>query len=351
MKTILPNVIIANLHKRHTGVSSTIKALIPHQAKGMDLGIADWGDLKTGCQSFSVWSLIVKGYSRPNGIARYRILHARRAIDMVLGIFLRDLLHQRWKLVFTSATNHHHSKMFLRLLGKMDVIIATSSFTYNFLPKEQCAAEIGHGIDTTVYFPDPLLSEGTNQKDTEGNKIGCIGRVRYAKGVDLFVDTMLAVLPKFPEFSATIAGLCKPKDESYQTQLLARIDKADLSERIIFSGEVDADHMIDLYRSMVLCVASSRSEGFGLVPFEALASGIPVVTTDTGAWPILIGKDIGRVVPADNVDKLSQATSEILSDVDLRKNMRQNARMRAVKYFPINREANGINLVYTSLLT
>ena len=348
MNKILPNVIIANLHRRHTGVSSTIKALIPYQKKGMDVGIADLGDLKTEHNKFSIMSLIIKGFSRPNGIARYRVLHTRRATDMILGIFLRDVLRQKWKLVFTSAANHHHSGMFLRFLEKMDVIIATSSFTYNFLEKEKCSVEIHHGIDTTKYYPDPNRSEDKHLR--EGNKIGCIGRVRYAKGVDLFVEAMLKVLPEHLNFQAIIVGLCKPKDEQYKKQLLGKIEVADLKQRIVFSGEVGADHMDELYRSMVLCIACSRSEGFGLTPFEALASGIPVVASNTGAWPILIGEDIGRVVEINSSEELIEASNEILSNVSLRETMRRKAREQAVECFPISKEALGINKVYASLL-
>ena len=314
----------------------------------MDVGIADWGDLNRGHSKFSILSLIIKGFSKPNGIARYRVLHARRAIDMVLGIFLRDLLGQKWKIVFTSATNHHHSRMFLRLLGKMDALIATSSFTYNFLDRDKFSAEIHHGIDTTRYFPDPKVSEYKNS--TEGDWIGCVGRIRHAKGVDLFVDMMLRVLPEQKNYKAKIIGLCKPRDKKFQQHLLTIIKRAGLKDRIVFSGEAGTEGMDQLYRSMVLCIACSRSEGFGLVPFEALATGTPVVTSMTGAWPILIGRDIGRVVEIDNSEEMVQATKELLSNGELREVMCKEAREQAVAKFHISKEARGINRVYISLL-
>ncbi len=348
MKNILPNVIIPNFHRRHTGVSSTVKALVPHQKRGMDIGIADWGDLKTGEKNHSILSLIIKGFSRPNGIARYRVLHTRRSIDMILGLFLRDVLKQRWKLVFTSAGNHLHSGLFLKLIGKMDVVIATSSHTYNFVDKELCSAEIHHGIDTTKFYPDPVQSE--DDQSSEGDKIGCIGRVRHAKGVDLFVDAMLKVLSNHLDFKAVIAGLCKPKDENFKKQLLAKIEAAEMEQMIVFSGEVGPEQMREFYRTMVLCIACPRSEGFGLVPFEALASGVPVVASNTGAWPILIGKDVGRIVKTDNTEELIAASEELLSNNSLRKTMRGKAREQAVKSFPISKEALGINKVYASLL-
>jgi len=348
MKTELPNVIVANLHRRHTGVSSTVRDLIPHQEKKMDVGIADWGNLNRGQSKFSILSLIIKGFSKPKGIARYRVLHARRAIDMVLGIFLRDLLGQKWKIVFTSATNHHHSRMFLKLLGRMDALIATSSFTYNFLSRDRFSAEIHHGIETTRYFPDPKLSEGKNS--SKGGWIGCVGRVRHAKGVDLFVDTMLKVLPEQKNYKAKIIGLCKPRDEKFKQCLIAIIERADLQGRVVFSGEVGTGGMDELYRSMVLCIACSRSEGFGLVPFEALATGTPVVTSMTGAWPILIGNDIGRVVEIDNSEEMVKTTKELLSNGELRRIMCKKAREQAVSKFHISNEARGINRIYTSLL-
>jgi lipopolysaccharide/colanic/teichoic acid biosynthesis glycosyltransferase/glycosyltransferase involved in cell wall biosynthesis len=78
------------------------------------------------------------------------------------------------------------------------------------------------------------------------------------------------------------------------------------------------------YHLMDVCVLPTYREGFGVVPLEAQAAGIPVVTTQaTGAVESVLDKQTGFIVPVSDVDALSAAIDSLLSDSALRKRMGQ----------------------------
>ncbi len=69
--------------------------------------------------------------------------------------------------------------------------------------------------------------------------IGCFGRIRHQKGTDLFVDAMIALLPRYPDWTAILCGRITPEHAAFGDELKARIAAAGLSERILFLGEVE----------------------------------------------------------------------------------------------------------------
>jgi len=347
MQFELPNIVVTNLHRRYTGVSATIRTLLPHQRKTRDIQLVDWSQHKSD-HAQSLWSIVLGGFSRPRGRAKYRILHCRRDIDMIIGIILRDLLRQKWKLIFTSAQNRHPRQILKYLINKMDCIIATCDHNLQFL--EWHSVIINHGVDTDR-IAKRLYSIDQDSGDTvPRNTIGIVGRIRHQKGVDLFVDVMIEVLPSFSEYKAVIVGRSKPSDEKYLEAIEAKIKLAKLENRIVFIGEVSPEILPDLYKQMAVCLACSRGEGYGLIPLEAMANGVPVITTAIGAWPQIVTKDVGSVVEIDDLPNLVNQLKYFLSNPKRLKQMAQSAPKHVVKHYSVHHEAHAINKVYQRLM-
>jgi mannosyltransferase len=66
---------------------------------------------------------------------------------------------------------------------------------------------------------------------------GCFGRVRHQKGTDLFVESMISLLPRRPDWIAIVAGRATPSHQAFETELKERVKSAGLAERILFVGE------------------------------------------------------------------------------------------------------------------
>src|SRR5690606_36056809 len=135
-----------------------------------------------------------------------RVWHARRNPEMLAGLILRDVLRAPLKLVFTSASQRDHTRWTRMLIRRMDEVIATSRKTAAYL--EVPATVVMHGIDLDRFHPAPDRAQAARALGLDPARLyaGCFGRVRRQKGTDLFVDAMIALLPRHPNWSAIVAG-------------------------------------------------------------------------------------------------------------------------------------------------
>lgn len=339
-------VIVANLKRRHTGVTSTIAALIPEQMKRLRIAVlgpklpAQWPRI-TWCD------LLSHGFSPPRG-KRFRIWHARRNLDALTGIILRSLADMPLKLVLTSAAQRRHRRWTHWLMRQMDVVVATSPETASYLPVP--AKIIFHGVDTSRYFPAEDRAREWRTSGLPGNfGIAVFGRVRPQKGTDLFIDAMCRLLPKFPEFTAVIIGAVTANQRWFDRRLRSMITAAGLADRIHFLGERPAAEIPVWFRRASIVVAPQRWEGFGLVPLEAMASGCAVVATRVGAaHHVVADEQTGYLVPPGDVEVLVQRLASLMGDPQLRLAMGERGRAHVVEHFSIEREARELENVYQS---
>ncbi|AXI24804.1 glycosyl transferase family 1 [Methanofervidicoccus sp. A16] len=106
------------------------------------------------------------------------------------------------------------------------------------------------------------------------------------------------------------------------------IDKLNLQKDIIFTGYVPEEDLPALYNAADLFVYPSIYEGFGLPPLEAMACGTPVITSNTSSLPEVVG-DAGIMVDPYDVDGLSKAMYEVLTNDGLREELRKKGLERA----------------------
>ena len=141
-------VVAPNFKRRLSGVTSTIVQLVPLQAR--TLGIATLGPgLPAGLPAIG-WRQLVGLLRRPRG-RPFRIWHARRNVEMIAGVLLRDVLRAPLKLVFTSAAQRNHKPLTKWLIRRMDAVIATNPRSAGFL--EVPHTVIMHGVDLEQFHP------------------------------------------------------------------------------------------------------------------------------------------------------------------------------------------------------
>ena len=334
-------VIAPNFKRRLSGVTSTIVQLVPLQ-RAMGVAIATLGPgLPENLPHLPALAPLAF-WQRPRG-RRFRIWHARRNIEMLAGIFMRDVLRMKLRLIFTSAAQRNHKPFTKWLIRRMNAVIATSARSGSFL--EVPHQVIMHGIDLERFHP-PMTDEDRFAAANLPGKyaIGCFGRVRHSKGTDLFVDAMIALLPQHPEWTAIITGRVTAEHQAFADELKARIAAAGLQDRILFLGEVPDVRV--WYRRLTLYVAPSRNEGFGLTPLEAMASQTAVVASDAGAYAEMIVEGTGKVVPAGDGAALRDAIAPYLGDPAKAEAEAINALKHVRATFPLQKEASAINAVY-----
>ena len=114
-------------------------------------------------------------------------------------------------------------------------------------------------------------------------------------------------------------------DDTILSRLRAGLDESGLTDRVRFAGEGDDAVVGAAYSAADLFVLPTRYEGYGMVVAEALARGLPVVSTHTGAIPELVGEHAGIVVPPGDTDALQAALRSVLEQPSRLKSLRQGA--------------------------
>jgi glycosyltransferase involved in cell wall biosynthesis len=100
---------------------------------------------------------------------------------------------------------------------------------------------------------------------------------------------------------------------------------------VVAPGRVDEATLDALYRGAAALAVPSRSEGFGLPALEAMARGCPVVASNAGALPEVVG-DAGLLVPPGDPDALAAALESLLSDDSLAASLGAAAHRRAATF-------------------
>jgi len=340
-------VIVANLKRRFSGVTSTVLALLPVQSRR--IRIAALGpNLPSHWQRITWRGLFRHGWQLPPG-RRFRIWHARRNIEMLTGLILRSVLRMPLKLVFTSAAQRRRSAWSRFLLARMDAVIAASPEAESYL--EVPSTVILHGVDTARYRPAEDRNAQWAATGLPGKfGIGVFGRVRAQKGTDRFVDVMLCLLPRYPDFTAVIVGGITLDQRGFADDLRAKVSSARLADRILFLDELPADEVPAWLRRVTIVVGPQVWEGFGLVPLEAMASGTAVVASRVGAARHLIVEgETGYLVDADDMAGLEARIESLMRDPAAAAAMGRRGRAHVEQRFSIEREAAGIQEIYERL--
>ena len=108
-------------------------------------------------------------------------------------------------------------------------------------------------------------------------------------------------------------------------------DSVVLRERVLFAGKVSDATLAALYQAALAVVTPAFDEGFGLPAIEALACGTPVLSSDGGAVPEIIG-DAGLLFQADAPESIATAIARIGTDAPLRAALGERALARAAQF-------------------
>ncbi|VDS08312.1 D-inositol 3-phosphate glycosyltransferase [Paracoccus haematequi] len=339
-----PLVVAPNLKRRLSGVTATVVRLIPVQARMIAIRATG-----PGLPPEVPHIPLIRAATLPRD--RWRVWHARRNTEMALGLILRRILRRKYRLLFTSAAQRRHTGFTKWLIRRQDALVATSDKAASYLDRP--ATVVMHGVDTDIFRPasDRAALRRDLGLDPDAVLIGCFGRVRAQKGVDLLVEAGLRLLPDRPQARILFTGRITPDNRAFADDLLARIAAAGLSDRIRFLGELPWDQVVRHYQALDLFAAPARWEGFGLTPLEAMACAVPTVAARVGAYETLIRDGVtGSLVPPDDADALTDALRRWLDDDAGRADAGRAALAHVTANHAIETEARALVALYHDLL-
>ncbi len=195
------------------------------------------------------------------------------------------------------------------------------------------------GVDPDLYLPEQDRGPG------RGFLIGYVGRLVEEKGVDV----LLAALASLPgTWRACILG-SGPQGQTLQDQ--AR--RLGLSGRVTFEGWIGSEGMPAYYRQLDVLVLPSRTrpnwkEQFGRVAVEAMACGVPVVGSDSGEIPHVLG-DAGLIFAEGDAAALAAHLVRLMQDSALWAELARRGRQRVLEHYTQKRVAAATYEVYRSI--
>ncbi len=231
-----------------------------------------------------------------------------------------------------------------RVLRRADLILASSP---QYIESSEFLRPLAHrcrplplGID-----PAPFAPDGADKPAGRPVRIFFMGRHRYYKGL----DTLLQALPLVPEAELVAGG-----DGPMRPEWEALAAELGLDDRVRFLGEIPAADLPDHYRQADLfCLPSnSRAEAFGIVLLEAMAAGLPCVTTElgTGTSFVVQHEQTGLVVPPADPAALAAALNRLVANPALRRQYGAAGRARLLNEFTIEAMVERVEAVYREIV-
>ena len=178
-----------------------------------------------------------------------------------------------------------------------------------------------NGIDTETFSPQPGITRNPNQIMVTASADAPL------KGLQYLLRAMALLSDSHPALRLVILG--KLNKEGATDKL---IDQLGIRQKLIFLSRIETSEVVRHYAESTLVVVPSLYEGFGFPAGEAMACGVPVIATNGGALPEVVG-DAGITVPVRDPDAIAAAVTRLLSDPAERDRLGRAGRERIVSRF------------------
>jgi glycosyltransferase involved in cell wall biosynthesis len=209
--------------------------------------------------------------------------------------------------------------------NKSAAVVANSKGLKSLAHQTDSKQEIGviyNGIDIEEFKAD-------NSRKENGKIYLTIGatRVTARKGINYLIEAVDLLKEKFPNIFVEIMGEGDAKDD-----LENQTKKLGLEKKVKFLGRVPREKTFSYYQKADIFVLPSLNEGMSNAMLEALSSGLPIVSTDTGGADELVKEGVnGYIVKMKDARDLAEKLEKIISNEELRVRMGRESRKIAEK--------------------
>jgi glycosyltransferase involved in cell wall biosynthesis len=248
--------------------------------------------------------------------------------------YMRLLIH-RW---------HGFLRMQKRVAKRLNAVVTVSEasaidIAADFAVKPEAIRVMPLGVDIDVFRPLSRVEREACRLMTTASADAPL------KGLPVLLKAMALLRPKFPELTLTLIG--KPKADGETRRL---IDALGLEDAIDYRHGISTEEMVACYARATVAVVPSLYEGFGLPAIEAMACGVPLVSTNGGALPEVVG-EAGKLVDAGDEQALAAAIAGLLLSSSEREQLAVAGRERATQEYCWDRCAERMVAYYRQVIT
>ena len=228
--------------------------------------------------------------------------------------------------------------MQIKVARKLDPIIVVSENTRKDLVKDfkidpKKTRKVLHGIDHETFKPIKNIVRAKNRLITTASADVPL------KGLIYLIRAYDALLKEFPDLNLTVIGRLREGPTSEE------LEKRGIKEKVKFVTDLSGEEIAELYAISTIAVSPSVYEGFGFPAGEAMSCGIPLVATNGGSLPEVVG-DAGIIVQHSNPRSLVNALKDLLNSPEKQKELSYKGRKRVLERFTWKRAAKELVEVY-----
>ena len=282
---------------------------------------------------------------------QYDLVHVHTPIAAVLGRIAAKIAGVK-RIVYTSHGLPFHdlstpTQYYIYfLVEKLTALITDLILSQNYedistakklgLCSPKKLAYLGNGVDIDRFHRERLnpihqseLRQSLGIPETANLIVGTIGRLTRKKGSGYLIEATAKLVDKFPNLHILIIGGQLSSDpEPFQTELMAKISNLGIENHVTLTGDrQDIPEVLGLLD--VFTLPTFTHEGLPRSILEAMAMGLPVVTTDIrGCREAVLQEKTGLIVPSQDSDRLAEALAIMLSNPELREAYGNQGRRR-----------------------
>jgi glycosyltransferase involved in cell wall biosynthesis len=197
---------------------------------------------------------------------------------------------------------------------------------------------VPNGIDTNQFHPVAHIERTPYRLMTTTSADVPLKGLRY------LLYAIAALIPRWPQLHLVVVG--KPKKKSPIHRLIANLG---LGRRVRFTGAIGNDEFVRQYARAWVAVVPSLYEGFGLPAGEAMACGVPVISTTGGALPEVVG-DAGMLVPPRDHRALAGAIDHLCRHPEKAQALGRAGYQRVLRHFTWEAAARKTVAVYRQVI-
>ncbi|MGO2240177.1 MAG: glycosyltransferase [Halomonas sp.] len=237
---------------------------------------------------------------------------------------ITSLLHHPLgdELGLSAADQQRFHRSELAALAGVARIIVTSHFTARRVL--ELATNYAMPLNADISVIEPGVAQApVSPADEPGEplRLLCVATLTPRKGQDILVQALAGVVGD--NWQCDCYG--GARDAAFTQRVQQLIEQHQLAGQVILHGECDDKTLVAAYQRAHALVLPSWYEGYGMVITEALAHGLPVITTTGGALCDTLPPGAGLSVPPGDSEALQDALSRFCGDPDLRHQLRQGA--------------------------
>ena len=164
------------------------------------------------------------------------------------------------------------------------------------------------------------------------------------KGLKFLIEAMTEIIEEIPEAHLMVLGRAKEKGD-----IAKQISRLNLEEKTSFHSGLSQSEVVSLYSSSHICVIPSLYEGFGFGAGEAMACGLPLISTQSGGLKEVIGQE-AVIIEAASSEAIVKAVKDLFSNKEKQLALSRAGRKRMEKEFNWMKAAEAYEKIYSKTI-